>query len=46
MPTNAIVKAGDVLKDGTTRLLMGLKHRATETFAFERAEEALYDGLS
>jgi hypothetical protein len=42
MPTKAIVKALDELKDDTTRLLMGLKNLATCAFPFEGAKEALH----
>jgi hypothetical protein len=45
MPTNAIVKAGNVLKDGTTSLLMGLKDVTADTFVFEGAEEPLHHGI-
>lgn len=45
MPTNAIVKTGNILKEGTTRLFMGLKDVVADTFAFEGAKEALHDGI-
>jgi hypothetical protein len=39
MPTNPVVKTFDVLKDGRTRFLAGVKGVALHTLAFERAEK-------
>jgi len=42
---NTIVECLDVLKNGGSCLLMGFEMDARSTFAFERAKEALHDGI-
>jgi len=45
MPANPIVEALDVLKHGSTRLLMCLENDACDTFALETPKEALHHGI-